>query len=350
MFCSKCGAEVPDNQKFCTSCGNELIKTADFCDTEKKEKKRFSKKLFLLIIPFVLILSIFIGSIIISSKKSDSENYNNYEDDYYEDDIANDNYDVDVTSEDTEEVSSEQYAEQDPDGTYILKRYSETSYIMTKCFDDNTEDDERFAFASKHIDEGIVKLPISNPIGVYDEVSQLTMYKIDSQPQYTVAMNFYDGLLDGVNDFPDPMYNSGGSLEYGGWKEDNIDFSVGNVTSPGCPITECQGEDLETFVNENSYWFWGTRHEHSGGHDFLILKADKREEFEFGGYVGTSFETFTAYATFEYYKIYDTDKDGNIGTSIPVNKTKKGYFEMDLSDYDPGVYYVREYDTFIELV
>ncbi len=68
MFCNKCGAQMPDNQKFCTSCGNALtqqgqvaeMEVVEYIPPEKpiKEKKKIKKGYIALIAVFVILIGI----------------------------------------------------------------------------------------------------------------------------------------------------------------------------------------------------------------------------------------------------------------------------------------------------
>lgn len=95
--------------------------------------------------------------------------------------------------------------------------------------------------------------------------------------------------------------------------------------------------------------FFETESSFSGFKGYKLLDGQKNEKFTFGGYVGTEWQEFVATANVEYYKVYYNN--GNSPDKIiPTEKTKNGYFSVDFSDLEPGIYYVSTYSTFIELV
>ena len=78
---------------------------------------------------------------------------------------------------------------------------------------------------------------------------------------------------------------------------------------------------------------------------YKLLTCNKNEKLVFGYYVGTKWEESTVKASIEYYKAY-------YGNSIDITpeKTKKGYFTVDITGLKKGLYFVKNYEQFIEIV
>jgi hypothetical protein len=162
-----------------------------------------------------------------------------------------------------------------------------------------------------------------------------------------VPLNFGDDPTgDDVDDFPDNLGGNGLTFAY---PSDNIDFDSGDLLNPGNPLVECNNEDLTKFVNSNcdSFVYSANFSLYRG---YKVVTGDKNQEFTFGGYVGTQWQEFTSKACVEYYKIYANKNGEKITKTIPTEKTKDGYFKVDFSSIDSGIYYVSTYNTFIELV
>ena len=68
MFCSKCGKEVDENDKFCGNCGAE-IKNTGIDSNKKKEKKKLKKWQKVIIIVIVTIVTIGIIANIVNYKE-----------------------------------------------------------------------------------------------------------------------------------------------------------------------------------------------------------------------------------------------------------------------------------------
>lgn len=202
-----------------------------------------------------------------------------------------------------------------------------------------------FIFIWKNADEAIPKVEKNKTIGIYQAYEELEFIPIgDATPMYTVPMNFYpfynDDNGDGVTE--SPLYFSGGLLGGVGRPSDNgddiegaLDFFLAKTS-----LLECNGEDLGTFVNANCDVFDA----------FKLLKADKDQEFEFGYYYGTEWKTVTAKACIEYYKVYPSTPNENITITVPTQPTKNGYFSVDVSTMDSGIYYIPTLSIFVELV
>lgn len=198
---------------------------------------------------------------------------------------------------------------------------------------------ERYILVFKNVDTTIPKIKKEATIGIYtNNYESILLLPVDvSSPKYTVNMNFYRLNKELVETRPSIFWS------YGSQYTTMPDFS-----GRYAPISECNGIDLETFINKNSEYFYHMRDISS--HDgYKLLTAQKNQQFEFGGYVGTKWESFIAKADIEYYKI-DAYSDDNENKEIPVEKTKNGYFTVDFSNLKPGFYYILEYDCFVELV
>ena len=71
MFCSKCGKEIKDEDKFCTYCGQKVE------ENTKKEKKPSSNRKKLMIIAIIVIAILIVTGIAIWIKSNERENADN---------------------------------------------------------------------------------------------------------------------------------------------------------------------------------------------------------------------------------------------------------------------------------
>ncbi len=71
MFCSKCGNELKEGEKFCSKCG----KSANHIEKDKKSNK-FNKKIIFVVLGIIVIVAIIGTVIFISSKSRNNENSN----------------------------------------------------------------------------------------------------------------------------------------------------------------------------------------------------------------------------------------------------------------------------------
>lgn len=227
------------------------------------------------------------------------------------------------------------------DGVVKLEKYSETATYDYPCVKGYTEEEKEnpFKLVYKHVDEVIPKISKASTIGIYDEKDEIKLIPLsETTPKYTVPLNFYDNPgpyvdEERVNDFPKCI----------------LHFNVGHFNSDSPLIAahgtkkleECNGQDLKTFINSRSNRFhtYGVY-----GDEYKIIDANKNEKFTFGGYCNTSWEEFTVKPLMEYYEVYTSV------ITIPVEKTKKGYFQVDFSNIETGLYFVVEYNSYIELV
>ena len=202
-----------------------------------------------------------------------------------------------------------------------------------------------FIFIWKNTDEVIPKVEKNKTLGIYQAYEEIEFIPIgDAVPMYTVPMNFYpfysDDNGDGITE--NPLYFSGGQLGGVGRPSDNGDGIEGawDFFRAKSSLLECNEEDLGAFVNANCDVFDA----------FKLIKADKNQEFEFGYYYGTEWKTLTAKACIEYYKVYPNTADEKITITVPTQPTKEGYFSVDVSTMESGVYYIPTMEIFIELV
>lgn len=213
----------------------------------------------------------------------------------------------------------------------------------TKCDSRNPLKDASgnpFIFIWKNANEEVPKISKNSKVGIYETYGELDFIPIGTaEPQYTVPMNFIDER--DVDDKPDLFsggifYGNQGISHY----VDNADFDTGNYLKSGNPLEECNGEKLADFVNANCDTF----------DSFKLIKAEKNQKFEFGYYYGTKWETFFVEACVEYYKVYPKTQDEKITITVPTQKTKEGYYSVDLSTMTPGLYYISTFQCFVELV
>lgn len=257
--------------------------------------------------------------------------------------------DFNANEEDSQESKEDDdYYIEEIDGFVELKNYSKLSSSLQYCYnstDDYYDKSNPFRFIWKNANETIPKIRKESTIGITNPWEEVNLVKIDpADAQYMIPMNFWDDLIDDeemVDNYPDKLSRTIGQYS------DNFDFDTGDLLSPGNPLVECNDTDLTEFVNENSFTFF----EYATAFSFYgykLIQGEKDEEFKFGGYVGTEWQEFIATPNVEFYKVYYSNTDSFI--EIPTEKTKNGYFSVDFSDLEPGIYYVSTYQTFIELV
>lgn len=265
-----------------------------------------------------------------------------------------DDGDAPVENEDDESeedgiVDANGYVIPESEGYIKLANYGLLSSILDPCYD-KQGDEVGFILVWKNADKAIPKIKKSSLVGITDTYTEIKVIPIgDNEPQYMVPINFGNDPVDDVADFPETI--TGHNLYSGSEYNDNVDFQLPEkLLSPGNPLTECNGEDLKEFVDKNCDTFvWPIDQWNVGYDKYKVIKGNKDQEYTFGGYVGTEWKEFKSKACIEYYKLYAKEKDDKLSKHISVEKTKEGYFKVDLSKLDNGIYYVDEYSTFIEI-
>ncbi len=162
------------------------------------------------------------------------------------------------------------------------------------------------------------------------------LYKIkQTEPYYTIPYNFAD--LDNKRFQEDEVY----CLPY---------TFPDNKHYPGdFMIDEIDGVDLKEAINSNYRFFtsgWKNIYE-SNIYYYKLYNLKKGQTVTMGGYVQTEWKEITLTADVEYYLIEDSD---NNSIKCDVQKTKNGYFTVDLSKFENGLYYFSAIHTVIELV
>lgn len=227
-----------------------------------------------------------------------------------------------------------------------LFSYSKSSASFNPCYDyvDDAYDDNvlRYIVCWKNANEMIPKIDKNALVGITDANDEISLLPINGEsPTYAVPVNFANNVTreqDDVYSLPDFI-------------DVKSDIDGTDLKNQLKQSTECNGQNLKTFINANSDYFvyrGGTM----GGplwECYKLLIGEKNQEFTFGGYFGTNWEEMSAVACLEYYKIPE-NKNENTFQKVKTEKTKNGYFKVDLSGLDSGIYYVSTYDTFIELV
>ncbi len=244
------------------------------------------------------------------------------------------------------------YITENDKGFVELKQYSNRSgksdgtCSYESSFDKNKNN--YFIFVWKNANENIPKIKKDSIVGVTSPYSEIKYIPIsETKPQYFVPINFFE---DKYNFYGDTLTGTNSLSTYR--SEDNIDFSIkkdaDKLTDPGNPIIECNGEDIGAFIDNNSVCIYKINTMSSDG--YKLIKGEKNQAFTFGGYVGTEWKEFTSKACVAGYSIYRTGNNESITQTIPTQKTKDGYFSVDFSNLDSGIYYITTFNTFIELV
>lgn len=176
----------------------------------------------------------------------------------------------------------------------------------------------------------VYKLRQSDTAAVYEDVDRVNFYKIDSQPKYTLPYNFCFGTnvdsKDEIINEPDRFY-----------------FIVDDSYEIGFPIEEINGQKINEFVNSNYEFYTSLGNDYYYDY-FKIVPLKKGEKVTIGGYIETEWLEKEVFANVEYYIIDDTPVE------IPTEKTKNGYFTVDTSSLEKGLYYIDQFSRVIELV
>ena len=76
----------------------------------------------------------------------------------------------------------------------------------------------------------------------------------------------------------------------------------------------------------------------------MLIDAEKDEKFIIGGYKGTEWVEYEFFADVPFWY-----QDSYEKVTVPVEKTRNGYFTVDLSGLEPGLYYNSTNDRMIEI-
>lgn len=232
-------------------------------------------------------------------------------------------------------LDSEGFVPLNSDGVVQLTNYSDTANKLVYACSRYSENNKKFFVFDKHADEKVPKIKINADIGVYDNKEEINLYSIKGvAPKYTIPLNFHN--LSGAyvdDESVDVSPNYFHLDQYA-----NFAYNLQTIE-----LEECNEEDIKTFVNSRSNIFHET---HTPFHEYKLIDAGKNEEFTFGFYKGTAWEEFTVKAIVEYYEIDATKPP----ISVPIERTKNGYFKVDFSNLEAGLYFVSTYNSFIELV
>ncbi len=312
------------------------------------------KKKKLIILGVIVLIIIIIAIARAGSLSKSTENEYKYT---VESEVSKDDYIEEETSINTVEDEyvlsgvENGFVTENDKGFIELRSFSSRSNMLNPCYD--THDSETgFILVWKNANEIIPKISKNSIIGITDTYEEIKLVPVGSnKPQYMIPLNFGADPVRDVAEFPNNLENNGIHFAY---PSDNIDFESGDLLLPGNPLVECNNVDLTTFVNDNCDKFvydtngggWGLRQDRG----YRVINGDKNQEFTFGGYVGTEWHEFTSKACVEYYKIYANENGDKITQAIATEKTKEGYFTVDFSNLEKGVYYVSTYNTFVEIV
>lgn len=367
MYCKNCGNNIPDNVSFCSKCGVHVIQN----DTSKNliEKK---KKIIIIVSVLFSIMIAVVAIVVCLANNTNSTNENNNvdsfndssEDDFvdnnqlnevianYNDNIENDyneQIENNVINDDSDDIvendNHEDVDAKDTNEEIIELKNSDSYFINAVCNEYGQKDSKDFfGLAFMNANDTIQLLDRSKTIAIYTAYDSVSFVPVISDAKYTVGYDFengidYDTEHIKVSDFPDII--TGGISGIQGQLSPYSSYGFSELTSPGHPIQECNGMLLENFMAENSKEYFVRSSGYYYSH--LYIEAEPNATFTFGGYIGTEWVEEELKADVEFYEI-----DGAI-TIVP-EKTKNGYFTLDCSELDSGLYYVIEFDTFVEIV
>ena len=232
--------------------------------------------------------------------------------------------------EETTALSLEFAAEKNEDGVYDLLqgetdiyiwRFHEVQYML----DDKSGYDKGnhlLIYGYDFVGNEQLKIPIFNknlPVAIYFDADELTFIKITSDTHYAPNLNFagYRSVYDkspyifNASVVADPKYNFENSDE-----------------------VEINGENYDEFLDKHAVRFKG----------FVFLEAEKGEKFTIGGYREAEWVEYDFYADVPFWY-----QDSYEEVTVSVEKTRNGYFTVDLSGLESGLYYNLDKNQMIEI-
>ena len=253
-----------------------------------------------------------------------------------------------LTEEVTEqkEESESEYIELNEDGVAPLEGTEESEpTVLWDCTSDSTYSniknygtDTVFHVVVNISKQPIQKLRKSDTAAIYRGVEYVSFYKIISDPVFTVPLNFADFSYNNDDEENESRVNNRPTVfpvdvVHNEYRERALDIE----------IEEINGNNINSFVNDNSEIFW--QHTEINGVEqiylFKLLNLEKNDELVFGGYTiidGRGVDTnwveshnYKASTDFYYAK--------NESIDIPTTKTKNGYFIINTSELEDGIYY-----------
>lgn len=277
---------------------------------------------------FLLKISVFLVVLIIFSGTVISGNQDNpAEDSSAPSNAVTEN--VVTTSAIEEPTTESNVLTPDSNGVIPLKNYTNSYALSSAMHQPNVDETRRYLIWCK-ADATVKTVSKTAPLAIYDAYNKITFIKLNDNPLYFVPLNF-DDITDKADSFPNKM--------------EGFDDDLYELTDPGYPIEECNNVVLDEFIKAHSVAYKQAPGLGSAYSEYLFLCGEKNEEFEFGGYKGTKWITATVTAS---YALYTPSTDNKV--EIVTTPTKNGYFSVDVSSLEAGVYYIREYDTLLEFV
>ncbi|MCQ2483934.1 MAG: hypothetical protein MJ168_01225 [Clostridia bacterium] len=207
--------------------------------------------------------------------------------------------------------------------------FYESDYDATSAINLKKENKKYFVYSS--IDHKIGSFNKNSTTAIYSDFQEINLIKITDNKSYTYDINFtitsgYNCSKYQVTECVEPI--SGGYPLFNFLDSDEI---------------EINNEDYEKYVKKNSFCF--VNYQFSLIYDgYMILKSQKGDRIEVGGYHGINWDTYEFQADTQYYIVNDKDK-----VTIPTQKTRNGYFTVDLSNLENGLYYYKELDAIINI-
>ena len=158
----------------------------------------------------------------------------------------------------------------------------------------------------------------NDTMAIYIDRDELEFIKITSDIKYAPNLNFDYDLFEGVITYDKaPRRIDGlGTWLYNFYQSDEI---------------EMNGEDYKEFLDKHAINMRTGSVEH-----ISLIDGKKGEKFVVAGYYGTSWEACEFYADVPFWIIDSYEK-----LTVPIEKTRNGYFIVDLSGVEPGVYYAH---------
>ena len=210
----------------------------------------------------------------------------------------------------------------------MIVLYQDTAVDADICWEDE-EKDTSYILMRKEIGEIAAQAKLNSPIAVREYYENLIFYPVTSEPLYTIPFTFE---TDGTGEFFRIRDCFHGNLP----KSDLIRSDEGWHS-----ILECNGLALEDFLNTHAELITlGSK----GRYPVALISANKNETFTFGGAErGKEWNELEVSADIEYYKLYNS-------VQCKTTRNEKGYFVIDTTNLQKGLYYVSQLNLLIEFI
>lgn len=255
-------------------------------------------------------------------------------------DFEYDNQEIDEEQDfEYDQIELPEYIEKNEDGVIPLEdlENADIDWLFHcrygyKYEDDRFDEEDDCSVIVKFSQENPQKINQSDTLAVYEAINEVDFYKITNGPIYTMPWHF--GRYNSYND------------------ESEVSSSVCKFPPSrsekafDMEIEEINDTNYADFVNNNSITFsyYKNINLERWSHFIKILDLNKNQEIKLGGYVGTQWVEQTYSETIECYLMEYNPIE------VSTSKTKNGYFTIDISSLDQGLYYIPHFHRIVEIV